>query len=115
MPVPEGPTNKMFSRVEFIERLRSRESSRLQSPFGRLAIPLDEFQFQQLEQETEVVDIVGRTLFRHFLAFGEDGRQPQRFEMVLEKYGTLGVGLHEATPVSTVATDEGAGGESKAP
>ena len=75
----------------------------------------DLFQLQKLEQETEVVDIVGRTLLRHFFALGEHGGQPQRFEMVLQEHGALGVGLHEATPVSTMATDEGAGGESKAP
>ena len=45
-----------------------------------------------------MVSVVGRTAMRDLLSLGEHGGQLERLEMMLEKHGTLGLGLaHDAT------------------
>jgi len=44
--------------VELVECLVGREAGGLQSSLGRLTLPLDQFQFGQLQQKAEVIDVV---------------------------------------------------------
>ena len=86
-------------KVEFVEGLGSREPGRLQSPLGSFTIPFNEFEFQEMEQEAQMIDVVSGTLLRHLLAFRENHRQSQGFEMMLQPPRALGVGFgHDAPP-----------------
>ena len=92
-PVPDGPTRRMFlptveilslhefedlrlvdawpcREVELVEQLRSGESRRLDPPFCRLPLPLDEFELHELRQERQVIGVVGRTPVGDLLGFG---------------------------------------------
>ena len=86
--------------VERVQRLRRREPGRLQPPLGRPPLPLDQLQLAQLQQEPEVVDVLGGARAgRHLLALGRHRRQLQRLEVVLQQHRALGLGLlHGVTP-----------------
>src|SRR4051794_8475245 len=86
--------------VELVEGLGGGEPGGLEPTVGRLPFPFDEFEFHHLQQEPEVVDVVGRGPSRHLLALGQDGRKLQGFQVVLQEDGTLRVGLHVTTPTS---------------
>ncbi len=61
--------------VEIFERLMCGEICGLQPSQGRLALPLDKFQFGQLQQERQVIDVILGAAGGHLFAFGQYGRQ----------------------------------------
>lgn len=71
------------------------EPGRLEAAFGRALLPVEQFEFEQLQQVGEVVDVVGGSLSGHLLALRADRRQAKRFQVVLEQDHGLGLeGLH---------------------
>lgn len=56
--------------VELVEQFRSGESRRLEPPFRRLPLPLDEFKLDELQEERQVIGVVGRTRLGDLLGFG---------------------------------------------
>ena len=57
--------------VELVEYLRGREPRGLEPTFRRLAFPLDEFQLNELQQEREMIGVVGGTPLGDLLGLGQ--------------------------------------------
>ena len=70
--------------VEALEGLDGREPCRLQPSFGRAFLPVQQLEFQELQQVGEVVDVVGPRLFGDLLALGADGRQSQGLQVMVQ-------------------------------
>src|SRR5262249_35225185 len=86
--------------VEVLQRLERREAGRLQPPLGRPPLPVEQLQLGQLEQEGQVVGVIGRAPLGHLLALGQDGRQSQRLEVVLQEHRAGRLSLLHAPPPS---------------
>ena len=69
--VDRGPGGE----VERVERLDGRKARRLQPPLGRPLLTVEQFEFEQLEEVAEMVDVVGGTPRRNLLALGRHRRQ----------------------------------------
>ena len=73
--------------VERFQGFQVWELCRLESPFGRPGFAFEQFQFRQLQQVAEVIDVLLRTTNRDLLAFAFHRRQFQLFEVVFQKDG----------------------------
>ena len=93
-----SPSASAPNEVERVERLVRREPGRLQSPVGRTTLAIDQFQFAQLQQEAEMIDILGGTATGDFGAFAEHRRQLERLEVMLQQDRAPGFGLAHAPP-----------------
>ena len=79
--------------VEFVERLGGRKASRLQPTLRCLAFPFDQLQLTELEQERQVIRVIGSAPLRDLLAFGVHDGKLQGLQVMLEQHGALAVGL----------------------
>jgi len=127
LPVPGPPTSSRFSRrldelapgqvqdqrlveargrreVERLERLDRREPRRLEPPLGRSPLALDQLQLAELQEEAQVVHVLGGAAPGHLLALRRHRRQPQGLQVVLQQHRAPGLGLlHGATPAVRLA------------
>ena len=62
------------------------------------AFAVDQFQFAELQQERQVVGVLGCTSCGDFFAFTLNGRQLQCFEMMLQQDGAFRFGLLHGLP-----------------
>lgn len=95
---------RLGREVERFECLLSRELGCLETSFRGFAFPLDQLQFAELQQERQMIDIVGAAALGHLLIYTLHGRQLELFEMMLEQHGVLGFGFaHGLTSVRAEA------------
>ncbi len=88
---------RLRGEVEAVECLDRREACRFQPPFCCLAFTLEQFQFGQLQQIAQMIDILRGTAQSDPLTLAQHGRQSERFQMVLEQHRTFCRGAHAET------------------
>ena len=91
-----------WQRASSITKGLLREAMALKSKLSRLftapnppfaALPFDQFQLRQTKQILHMVLVFSGALFRQFFIIGEEGRQAQLFQMMMqEEFGGLAHG-----------------------
>ena len=87
--------------VERLQAFDGRELGRLDAALDHARLAINEFQFDQPRQISDMIDILGRTLPGQLLIVPQYGRQSQLLEMMLEKQFWRFAGRdHTASPDS---------------
>ena len=120
LPVPLLPSARMFSRrriysqrassrtsillrlgdrgeVERVEALGHREPCGADAPFDRPSLAIDQFEFEQPQQVTRMIDAARGALAGDFVILAQHRRQLQLFEMMRQQElggATHGAGRH---------------------
>jgi hypothetical protein len=68
--------------VETVEAFHRREPRLLDATFDHPAFPLDQFEFGQAQQIAGMIDPFGGALLGELVVFAQEGRQPERLEMM---------------------------------
>ena len=75
-----------------------------QSPLRTAFLAIEQFQFTQLQQERQVIDVLLGTTRGQFFTLVVHRRQSEHFQMMLEQHQAFGFDrLHRAPPGSKVA------------
>jgi hypothetical protein len=84
--------------VECFQRFVCRELRGFEALFGSTAFAINQFQFAELQQVRQVVDVFCCATIRNLLAFTLNGRKLQRFEVMLKQDSTFCFGLLHSFP-----------------
>jgi len=71
--------------VEALQAFDGREPGRLDAPIDHARLAIDQFQFDQPRQITDMINILGRAVPGQLLLFPEHGWQSQLLQMMLEQ------------------------------
>ena len=82
--------------VKAVETFDRREAGRLDPPFNRPPLTIDQLQFDQPGKELDMIQPLGGALAGELAIFPQEGRQLQRLEVMVEK--KLGRLAHDAPP-----------------
>ena len=87
---------RLAGEVERVEGLDHRQAGRLQPAVGGAALAIEQLPFGQPQQVGRVVGLVLPAGGGHRDVLAQDGRQLQRFEVVLQQHRRLRL-VHDAT------------------